>query len=148
MPGWRCQVQDCDQGHNDEAGISIHNSPRGGSVRLKWKNFNPGPVGKFPVCSDHFTNDCFTRAYPMKGLARRLKPGAVPTIWKKTSAPISQRSRRRVREVLLFIISLCVAFPGQIFDTLSHIYHLHTTCTFQNSFDSSLLLSAVILHNL
>ena len=31
--------QDCDQGHNDEAGISIHNSPRSGSVRLKWKNF-------------------------------------------------------------------------------------------------------------
>ena len=152
MPGWRCQVQDCDQGHNDEAGISIHNSPRSGSVRLKWKNFvclhrknfNPGPVGKFPVCSDNFINDCFTRAYPMKGLARRLKPGAVPTIWKKTSAPISQRSRRRVREVLLSIISLCVAFPGQIFDTLSHIYHLHTTCTFQNSF---LQLTAFICCN-
>ena len=135
MPGWRCQVKDCDQ-------ISIHNSPRSGSVQLKWKNFvclhrknfNPGPVGKFPVCSDHFTNDCFTRAYPMKGLAKRLKPGTIPTIWKKTSAPISQRSRRRVREVLLSIIALSVAFPRQIFDTLSHIYHLQTTCTFQNSF--------------
>ena len=125
MPGWRCQVQDCDQGHNDEAEISIHNSPRSGSVRLKWKNFvclhrknsNPGPVGKLPVCSDHLTNDCRTRAYRMKGLARRLKPGAIPSIWKKTSAPISQRSRRRVEGVLLSIISLSVAFPRESFSS-------------------------------
>ena len=102
MPGRRCVVQDCGQLHVDEAGISICNSPNSGNVQARWKsfvclhrkNFNPGPVGKFAVCSDHFENDCFTRAYPMKGI-RRLKLGSIPTIWKKTSGPVSERSRRR-----------------------------------------------------
>ena len=59
MPGRRCVVQDCGNVKNDELGISIHNSPDSGSVRLKWKrfisihwkDFNPG--GKFAVCSEH-----------------------------------------------------------------------------------------------
>ena len=109
MPGWQCVVQDCDQAKDEEAGISIHNSPYSGSVRTKWrrfvelhrKNWNPGPVGKFAVCSDHFETSCFTRAFPMKGVSRRLKPGSVPTIWKKTATPLSERSRRRVSELVL-----------------------------------------------
>ena len=39
MPGRRCVVQDCGNVKNDELGISIHNSPDSGSVRLKWKRF-------------------------------------------------------------------------------------------------------------
>lgn len=39
MPGRRCVVQDCGNIKNDELGISIHNSPDSGSVRLKWKRF-------------------------------------------------------------------------------------------------------------
>ncbi|CAH3183617.1 unnamed protein product [Porites lobata] len=37
MPGRRCV--NCGNVKNDELGISIHNSPASGSVRLKWKNF-------------------------------------------------------------------------------------------------------------
>ena len=45
MPGRRCVVQDCGNVKNDELGISIHNSPDSGSVRLKWKRFvSPGRV--------------------------------------------------------------------------------------------------------
>ena len=39
MPGRRCVVQDCGNVKDDELGISIHNSPDSGSVRLKWKRF-------------------------------------------------------------------------------------------------------------
>ena len=39
MPGRRCVVQDCGNVKNDELGISIHNSPDSGSVRLKWCPF-------------------------------------------------------------------------------------------------------------
>ena len=39
MPGRRCVVQVCGNVKNDELGISIHNSPDSGSVRLKWKRF-------------------------------------------------------------------------------------------------------------
>ena len=55
MPGHRCVVQDCGNIKNDELGISIHNSPASGSVRLKWKSFvsmhwkNFNLVGKFAV---------------------------------------------------------------------------------------------------
>ena len=55
MPGRRCVVQDCGNVKNDELGISIHNSPDSGSVRLKWKRFvsihrkDFNQVGKFAV---------------------------------------------------------------------------------------------------
>ena len=61
------------------------NSPDSGSVRLKWKRFvsihrkDFNTVGKFAVCSEHFTRDCFTLAFPMKGMKgiwrrRRFQP--------------------------------------------------------------------------
>ena len=105
MPGWRCVVQDCGNESNEDLGISVHNSPASGPVRSKWKRFvsmhrkNFNAVGKFAVCSEHFTVDCFTRAFPMKGIKRVLKPGSVPTIWKKPSETLSKRSRRTVSEI-------------------------------------------------
>ena len=95
MPGSRCVAQDCGNVKNDELGISIHSSPDSGSVRvrLKWKRFvsihrkDFNPVGKFAVCSEHFTKDCFSLAFPMKGMKRHLKKGKFPTIWKKSSEP-------------------------------------------------------------
>ena len=39
MPGRRCVVQDCGNVKNDELGISIHNSPDSGRVRLNWCPF-------------------------------------------------------------------------------------------------------------
>ena len=89
MPGRRCV--NCGNVKNDELGISIHNSPASGSVRLKWKNFvymhrkNFNPVENFAVCSEHFTRDCFTLAFPMKVMKRNVKKGTFPTIWKKSS---------------------------------------------------------------
>ena len=96
MLGRRCVVQDCGNVKDDELGISIHNSPASGSVRLKWKSFlsmhrkNFNPVGKFAVCSEHFTRDCFTLAFPTKGMKRNLKERTFPTIWKKSSATLSR----------------------------------------------------------
>ena len=81
MPGRRCVVQDCGNVKNDELGISIHNSPDSGSVRLKWKRFvsihrkDFNPVGKFAVWSEHFTRDCFTLAFPMKDMKRSWRRG-------------------------------------------------------------------------
>ncbi|CAH3112687.1 unnamed protein product, partial [Porites lobata] len=95
--------QDCGNVKNDELGISIHNSPDSSSVRLKWKRFvsihrkDFNTVGKFAVCSEHFTRDCFTLAFPMKGMKRNLKKGMFPTIWKKSSQTLSKRSRRSVK---------------------------------------------------
>ena len=82
-----------------DAGISIHNSPLSVSGRLKCKKFvdmhrkNFNPKGQFGICSIHFTNDCFTRAIHIKGTSRRLKAGAIHTIWKpKTTVSVSERS--------------------------------------------------------
>ena len=38
MPGRRCVLEDHGNDKND-LGISIHNSPESGGVRLKWKSF-------------------------------------------------------------------------------------------------------------
>ena len=43
-----------------------------------------------------FSMDCFERLFHMNGLTRRLKPGSVPTIWKKSSAELTTRERRKV----------------------------------------------------
>ena len=109
MPGRRCVVQDCGNVKNDELGISMHNSPASGSVRLKRKSFvsmhrrNFNPVGKFAVCSEHFTRDCFTLAFPMKGMKRNVKKGTFPTILKKSSETLSKRSRRSVSEIIMYL---------------------------------------------
>ena len=86
-----CIRDSCGNVKNDELGISIHNSPDLGSVRLTWKRFvsihrkDFNPVGKFAVCSEQFTRDCFTLAFPMRDMKRNLKKGTFPTIWKKSS---------------------------------------------------------------
>ena len=109
MPGRRRVVQECGNVKNDELGICVHNSPASGSVRLKCKRFlsmhrqNFNPVGKFAVCSEHFTRDCFTLAFPMKGMNRHLKKGTFPTIWKKSSETLSKRSRRSVSVITMYL---------------------------------------------
>ena len=116
MPGHCCVVQECGNVKNDELGISVHNSPASGSFRLKWKRFvsmhrqNFNPVGKFAVCSEHFTRDCFTLAFPIKGMNRHLKKG-FPTIWKKSSETLSKESRRSVSVITMY---LCCAYHHYI----------------------------------
>jgi len=110
MPPRRCVVQDCDRVADKELGISIHTSPGTGSERAMWKRFvsqhrkHFQPKGTFGICSLHFTKDCFTRSVYVKGIERRLKPGSVPTIWKKASVSLSERSRRRVSCIRGFIV--------------------------------------------
>ena len=45
------------------------------------KNFNP--TGRFVVCSEHITDDCFARSYHEGASMKRLVQGTIP-VWKKT----------------------------------------------------------------
>ena len=84
MPASRCVVQDCDNGSNPREGISFHNSPPSGIVLSSWKRFvsshhkNFNPTGRFAVCSELFTDDCFARFYHFGGSMKRLAQGAIP----------------------------------------------------------------------
>ena len=77
MPANRCVMQDFNNGSNPREGISFHNSPPRGIVLSSWKrlvsshhkNFNP--TGRFAVCSEHFTDDCFARYYHFGGSMKR-----------------------------------------------------------------------------
>ena len=89
MPASRCVVQDCSNGSNPREGISLHNSPPSGSVLSSWKRFmsphrkNFNPTGRFVVCSEHITDDCFARSYHVGASMKRLVQGAIPSVWKK-----------------------------------------------------------------
>ena len=89
MPASRCVVQDCNNGSNPREGISLHNSPPSGSVLSSWKRFvsphrkNFNPTGRFVVCSEHITDDCFARSYHVGASMKRLVQGAIPSVWKK-----------------------------------------------------------------
>ena len=66
-------------------------------VETKSTNFNPGPAElRFMVCSEHFASECFERSVHISGSVRRLKTGAVSTIWKKGPANISSHEHRKV----------------------------------------------------
>ena len=114
MPPRRCLVQHCDRVADKELGISIHTSPGTSSEYATWKRFvsqhrkHFHPKGLFGICSLHFTSDSFTRSVNVKGSERRLKPGSVPTIWKKDSVSLSKRSRRRVSCIISWISCLLV----------------------------------------
>ena len=89
MPASRCVAQDYNNGSNPREGISLHNSPPSGSVLSSWKRFvsshhkNFNPTGRFVVCSEHITDDCFARSYHVEGSMKRLVQGAIPSVWKK-----------------------------------------------------------------
>lgn len=105
---WRCVVYGCDNVTNTDEGVSIHISPAKKSESDKWKRFvrlhraNFQPKGQFGVCSKHFSQDCFSRAVHIKRHQRRLKKGAIPSIWWHEESPeiivetVSDRSRRKV----------------------------------------------------
>ena len=89
MPASRCVVQDCNNGSNPREGISLHNSPLSSSVLSSWKRFvsphrkNFNPTGRFVVCSEHITDDCFARSYHVGASMKSLVQGAIPSVWKK-----------------------------------------------------------------
>ena len=89
MPASRCVAQDCNNGSNPREGISLHNSQPYGSVLSSWKGFvslhrkNFNPTGRFVVCSEHITDDCFARSCHVGRSMKRLVQGAIPSVWKK-----------------------------------------------------------------
>ena len=78
-----------DNSNQEPEGISLHNSPPSGSVLSSWKRFvssnrkNFNPTGRFVVCSEHITDDCFSRFYHVGASMKRLVQGAIPSAWKK-----------------------------------------------------------------
>ena len=108
MVGSRCVVQDCSNGSNRAAAIALHASPNDKSTRDAWaqfvrtkrKNFHPLLNTRFVICSVHFEDSCFTRAFD-PNQRRQIKPGSLPTIWKKEERSTdveSQRSRRMIEK--------------------------------------------------
>ena len=64
---------------------------------MKRANFYPSSrQSRFMTCLEHFSTDCFERLLHVSGVSRRLKPGAVLTIWKKSPAQVTTRHRRKV----------------------------------------------------
>ena len=80
-------VQGCSNCTNKAAGISLHacESKRQRDlwvcfVRTKRKKILPLPKARFVVCSAHFEENCFTRAFDPTQ-RRQIKPGSLPSIW-------------------------------------------------------------------
>ena len=85
MPSSRCVVQGCSNPSNPKAGISLYNFPVNPSfIRVQWKRFvsahraNFNPVGRFDICSEHFTDDCFAGTIHVGGAMKRLQSSSVP----------------------------------------------------------------------
>ena len=107
-------VQDCSNGSTRAAGIALHASLNCKNTRDAWaryvrtkrKNFHPLPNTLFIICSVHFKESCFTRAFD-PSQRRQRKPGSLPTIWKKEeqtkdveserSLCMMEKKRRKVR---------------------------------------------------
>ena len=104
MVGSRCVVQGCSNRSNKAAGLALHASPSDRTrdqwvrfVRIKRKNFFPQPQAKFVICSVHFEENCFTRAFDPTQ-RRQLKPGSLPSIWRKEE-PSTERDSKRQRRI-------------------------------------------------
>lgn len=105
-----CVVIGCNKKADKKKGVSIHRCPLDKKYRDKWKRFlrvhgqeyKPKDNEQFGICSVHFKNEWFSRAFHVEGYRRTLKEGAFPSIWDPTSQNenISQRSRRQVRTFL------------------------------------------------
>lgn len=105
MVGSRCVVQGCSNRTNKAAGIALHASPTDRTrdlwvrfVRTKRKNFFPQPQSRFVICSEHFEESCFTRAFDPTQ-RRQIKPGSLPTIWEKKESPSKKTESTRQRRM-------------------------------------------------
>ena len=102
MVGSRCVVQDCSNVTNRAAGIALHASPTDKTrdvlvrfVRTKRRNFHPNPRTRFVICSIHFEENCFTRAFH-PSQRRQIKPGSLPSIWMKGERSTDRESERNI----------------------------------------------------
>ena len=96
MPSTRCVVQDCNMS-NKNTGISLHKSPNDKALRRIWVKFVEMKRANFhPSSRESCFTICLERLFYLNGVSRRLKPGAAPSIWRKSPEQITTRDRRKV----------------------------------------------------
>ena len=139
MVGSRCVVQGCS---NKAAGLALHASPTDRTrdqwvrfVRIKRKNFFPQPQAKFVICSVHFEENCFTRAFDPTQ-RRQLKPGSLPSIWRKEEPStekdskrqrrMKEKERQKVRFLwVLLMLYICVLMHKMFYFLISPIQSMY-----------------------
>lgn len=130
----RCVAAGCDNTYKD--GVSLFLFPKDPKLRKQWadqvrrtRDKWEGPSDYSVLCSCHFDDDCFEAEAKLSeslGLSSkrrpRLKPGVVPTLFKKPSAKdqcrsvaeapptkkrrvaYEKRERRRVSIIIIFLM--------------------------------------------
>ena len=100
----RCVAGGCS--NTPSPGVSPYKFPKDPALRKQWEKQVQRTRAKWKVtessflCSEHFTEDCFevtTSLASQFGIARkrRLVAGAVPTVFSRTTAPITTASAER-----------------------------------------------------
>ena len=134
MVGSRCVVQGCSNHRNKAVALALHASPTDRSrdlwvqfVSIQCENFFPQPQPKFVICSVHFEENCFTRAFEQTQ-RRQLKPGSLPSIWGRkepsTERDSTRQSRmkekewRKLRFLWVLLTLYICAFMHKMFDIL------------------------------
>ena len=130
----RCLVHGCSNRSDMNAGISAHFSPTIKSERDTWlrfvhthrANLIRAEYSLWRVCSVHFAEECFSRAFHMEGCRRRLIPGSFPTIRK--IEPRKQSSKQQHRKVSLgqfylsFSVVLCHSWSFLFRRSILYVY--------------------------
>lgn len=134
MVGSRCVVQGCSNRRNKAAGLALHASPTDRKrdlwvrfVRIQCENVFPQPQAKFVICSVHFEENCFTRAFDQTQ-RRQLKPGSLPSIWGRKEpsterdstrqSRMKEKERRKLRLLWVLLMLYICAFMHKMFDIL------------------------------
>ena len=93
-----CVAIDCTNRRQRDGLVSFHRFPgRNKELKEKWiraiRRENWVPSKESVICSDHFTNDCFTTKPKQKG--RFLKKDAMPTIFPTFPSYLHQETPKR-----------------------------------------------------
>ena len=96
-------------------------------VRIQCENFFPQAQAKFVICSVHFKENCFTRAFDTTQ-RRQLKPGSLPSIWGRKEpsterdstrqSRTKEKERRKLRSLLVLLMLYICTFMHRMFDIL------------------------------
>ena len=112
MPMCCCAIG-CQNLYFSGCGRSFHQLPADPGVRQEWvarlTRADWCPTKSSVVCSDHFTADCFVgRAAPGFFVRRRLKPGAVPTVFSVEQMDNSRLHSRKIYCDLSWLDEVCI----------------------------------------
>ena len=126
MVGSRCVVQGCTNRRNKAAGLALHASPTNRTrdlwvrfVRIQCENFFPQPQVKFVICSVHFEEYFFTCAFDPTQ-RRQLKPGSLPSIWRRNEPSTERDSTTQSRIRRRRDKSLCSCVSSYVIHMRSH----------------------------